>query len=485
MPIQELKQTYYQDATDFNINHDTQDHRQDMTHYHVPLMRMHNTALHRWGIAVGLQVAQTGPAELTIAEGLATDAQGRMLPLAAEGATPGQPGQAFLHNMSTANLVNVPVVVSTQGMVDGAYYATLELATTTGPEGQPVEGRFLSDQRRIVSTLLVKLQPTTTFTSDGTAIILATVALVGGAVTSLSGAERQLARLAVGEVVVHHGAQVGAGPQVGDAVSGRIAPLATGGVQVTVPGASDKIVLQQEGNHNFQELTVRADHLRVMGSLEVAGVVKLQQGTAINEFSSDGKLADNSDAAVPTERAVKEYIDNLLAGCVAAFATTTPPPGWLECNAQAISRTQHARLFARISTTFGQGDGSTTFNVPDLRGLVIRGWDHGSGPDGGRSFGSYQGDAFQDHQHSFSGNFAPISGGSHSHVYHSDLYYYDVNLSGGGNATVRQYNEGARTWLESHSHGYTPSGSVWNATTGNSASETRIKNRALMYCIKS
>ena len=263
MPIQELKQTHYQDATDFNINHTTQDHRQDMTHYHVPLMRMHNAALHRWGIAVGLQVAQTGPAELTIAEGLAIDAQGRMLPLAAEGATPGQPGQAFLHNTSAANLVKVPVAVSTQGMANGAYYATLELATTSGPEG-PLEGRFLLDERRIVSTLLVKLQPTATFTPDGTAIILATVALVGGAVTSLSGAERQLARLAVGEVVVHHGAQVGAGPQVGDAVSGRIGPLGTGGVQVTVPGASDKIVLQQEGNHNFQELTVRADHLRVI-----------------------------------------------------------------------------------------------------------------------------------------------------------------------------------------------------------------------------
>src|SRR5262249_5368030 len=87
--------------------------------------------------------------------------------------------------------------------------------------------------------------------------------------------------------------------------------------------------------------------------LEAVGTVKatacqLQQGTAINEFSSDGKLADNSDAAVPTERAVKEYIDNLLVGCVAAFATTTPPPGWLECNGQAISRTQHARLFAQI-----------------------------------------------------------------------------------------------------------------------------------------
>ena len=224
--------------------------------------------------------------------------------------------------------------------------------------------------------------------------------------------------------------------------------------------------------------------------LEVVGTVKatafqLQQGTAINEFSSDGKLADNSDAAVPTERAVKEYIDNLLVGCVTAFATTTPPPGWLECNGQAISRTEHARLFARISTTFGQGDGATTFNVPDLRGLVIRGWDHGRGLDSGRSFGSLQGDAFQDHQHSFSGTDASIGGGSHSHVDHNGGFWENIKLSGGGNASIRQYIGLARTWAESHAHGYRPSGSVSNAITGSRASETRIKNLALMYCIKS
>ena len=78
--------------------------------------------------------------------------------------------------------------------------------------------------------LLVKLQPTATFTSDGTAIILATVALIGGAVTGLSGADRQLARLAA----TRRGGGAprcpgGAGPQVGDAVSGRIGPLARGG----------------------------------------------------------------------------------------------------------------------------------------------------------------------------------------------------------------------------------------------------------------
>ena len=56
----------------------------------------------------------------------------------------------------------------------------------------------------------------------------------------------------------------------------------------------------------------------------------------------------------------------------------------------AISRTTYAALFAVIGETFGAGDGSTTFNLPDLRGEFIRGWDNSRGVDSGRVFGSAQ-----------------------------------------------------------------------------------------------
>ncbi|SMF93894.1 Phage Tail Collar Domain [Methylomagnum ishizawai] len=77
-------------------------------------------------------------------------------------------------------------------------------------------------------------------------------------------------------------------------------------------------------------------------------------------------------------------------GKIDLFAMGTPPLGWLECDGTAISRTTYARLFARVGTTFGEGDGSTTFGVPDLRGEFVRGWDHGRGVDTGRAFGSSQ-----------------------------------------------------------------------------------------------
>jgi microcystin-dependent protein len=62
-------------------------------------------------------------------------------------------------------------------------------------------------------------------------------------------------------------------------------------------------------------------------------------------------------------------------GVVNPFAGATAPSGWLLCAGQAVSRTEYASLFATISTTYGAGNGSTTFNVPDMRGRVAAGKD--------------------------------------------------------------------------------------------------------------
>ena len=92
-------------------------------------------------------------------------------------------------------------------------------------------------------------------------------------------------------------------------------------------------------------------------------------------------------------------INSVPTGAVQAFARNTAPAGWLECDGAAVSRTTYATLFTAIGTTFGSGDGSTTFNVPDLRGEFLRGWDHGKGTDSGRSFGSSQADELKAHTH--------------------------------------------------------------------------------------
>ena len=67
------------------------------------------------------------------------------------------------------------------------------------------------------------------------------------------------------------------------------------------------------------------------------------------------------------------------------IGSETPPTGTLECDWSAISRTTYSSLFSgsplSIGTKFGPGNGSTTFNLPDMRGYAIRGWDHGAGVD--------------------------------------------------------------------------------------------------------
>lgn len=87
------------------------------------------------------------------------------------------------------------------------------------------------------------------------------------------------------------------------------------------------------------------------------------------------------------------------AGQVGYFATSSAPLGWLKANGAAVSRTAYADLFLAIGTTFGAGDGFTTFNLPDLRGEFVRGWDDGRGVDAGRAFGSAQGDQLRAHSH--------------------------------------------------------------------------------------
>jgi microcystin-dependent protein len=67
------------------------------------------------------------------------------------------------------------------------------------------------------------------------------------------------------------------------------------------------------------------------------------------------------------------------AGAMMPYAAAAAPAGWLNCNGQAVSRTTFAGLFAAIGTQYGAGDGSTTFNVPDLRGRVPAGVDPGNG----------------------------------------------------------------------------------------------------------
>lgn len=166
------------------------------------------------------------------------------------------------------------------------------------------------------------------------------------------------------------------------------------------------------------------------------------------------------------------------AGAVMHFAMSTAPTGWLAADGSAVSRTTYAALFAAIGTTYGTGNGSTTFNLPDFRGVFIRGVDNGKGLDAGRTFASYQGDAVVNHTHS--GTTSSDAGHSHG--------YADWAGQGQGSGTGLNYSGGGSPWTLRSATTDNAGAHTHTFTTGNpnsgGAAETRVKNYALLACIK-
>lgn len=103
----------------------------------------------------------------------------------------------------------------------------------------------------------------------------------------------------------------------------------------------------------------------------LANVLIPAAATTITDANIDTTGAQNNSPAV---RPVYVPAGNIFpSGAVTEFAGATAPAGWLLCDGAAVSRTTYAALFNAISTTYGVGDGSTTFNLPDLRGRVAVG----------------------------------------------------------------------------------------------------------------
>ena len=154
-------------------------------------------------------------------------------------------------------------------------------------------------------------------------------------------------------------------------------------------------------------------------------------------------------------------------GSVLTFAGSAAPTGFLECDGASLLRTEYPDLFNAIGTAFGAAD-ATHFNLPDLRGQFVRGWDHGAGADPdaasrvesaaggatGDAVGSKQADEFKSHHHTQKPAPSVAAG----------AYWTDGNGSNYGGA-----------W-----YGLDPQG----PTSNSGGNETRPTNVNLMYIIK-
>lgn len=156
----------------------------------------------------------------------------------------------------------------------------------------------------------------------------------------------------------------------------------------------------------------------------------------------------NNVTVTPETLANSTLIGGAPVGSILMWPVVTVPSGWLECNGAAISRTTYDDLFGVIGSNYGAGNGTTTFNLPDLRGEFIRGWDNTKGTDGGRTLGSFQTQQIQSHFHT-----VPL-----------------LNISVGAGGPSQQVLS---------------AGSITNINTGSTGgTETRPRNIALMFIIK-
>jgi microcystin-dependent protein len=167
------------------------------------------------------------------------------------------------------------------------------------------------------------------------------------------------------------------------------------------------------------------------------------------------------------------------AGSIVMYAANSPPSGWLECNGASINRTTYAALFAAIGTTFGSVSG-TVFNVPDLRGHFVRGWDNSRGVDSARAFGSSQSNQVGPHTHTATSSGSTSSDGSHTHTlpYSESAFFNSLPVF----ETTTSTGTTAASTGSSGAHTHTLS--ISTTVNSNGGTESRPINTALMYIIK-
>jgi microcystin-dependent protein len=255
---------------------------------------------------------------------------------------------------------------------------------------------------------------------------------------------------------------------------------------------------------------IRMKRLTVWGGLAaiaVTGAGAIVYAAVPHSFQTGETLtADNLNGNFNALDARLAALENALPpGTVVAFggpakaatatdggAAATAPAGWLVCDGSAVSRTTYAGLFAAIGINFGGGDGIATFNLPDLRGRFVRGWDNGAGrdPDAttraasaaggptGDAVGTFQGDAFRAHNHN--GATAPTDL-SHTHTMPTQ-----AGLAQGGTGfTGQMYSANSGQAAST----MTTSGASLNMNhthtiATNGGNETRPANVTLNYIIK-
>lgn len=235
-------------------------------------------------------------------------------------------------------------------------------------------------------------------------------------------------------------------------------------------------ITQTAADARYLQITAAASTYLALSGGTLTGNLTLVGAPTTDNMASNKKYVDDQIAAIPGAS------DLTPAGTIIYSARSTAPTGYLKANGAAVSRTTYATLFAAIGTTYGAGNGSTTFNLPDLRGEFIRGLDDGRGVDSGRTLGSTQTDQNKQHNH---------GGATSTETLEGELRKISETWNNNGTATgvfskVAGFNSnGTPDSPDSSGSGGIDFDATHSHTISNDGgTESRPRNIALLACIK-
>lgn len=200
--------------------------------------------------------------------------------------------------------------------------------------------------------------------------------------------------------------------------------------------------------------------------------VALTAGTIVNADIAAGAAIAASKLSTVAQQSL------VPAGAVMLFAMNSAPAGWLAANGDPVSRTDYAALFSAIGTTHGVGNGSTTFNLPDLRGIFVRG--SGSQTISGTTYAGTFAQKLRDQMQRITGRITNAPGAQGFRGGSNSINEGALEIS---EFSGRRYsgNESANfARIIDFDSAKSPDARVSSTTDG----ETRPANIALLYCIK-